>query len=405
LELGEPAYTIATIASRAGKSEAYVYGRIRLADLIPPVAEAFLKDQITIGHALLIAKLPASQQQEAFSAAFRGLWTSEGNSQVLIPVRELGAWIESNILLQLAAAPFDKQDEALVPQAGSCVNCPKRTGFNKLLFADVRKDSCTDPQCFRAKVDTHIAKTMEKRPELVQISSAWNTREGAPLGRNRYVELQIKKSKTNGSATKQPPVQKPCEKMTDAIVTDGGNRGQIVKVCPDPNCRVHHADRPSPQQLQRDRLQERKRIEKEKIAITARHRILATILERLSVPLKKTDLLTVARHVISSVPYNRLPLIAKRHKLEIEQSSASPVEVLQKHVSHYDENALSRLLLEISLLESAYRSGGDADNDVLLITARRYRIDAEKVLKSVAQEFAAKQKKKEKKATPDKSSA
>ena len=139
LELGEPAYTIATIASRAGKSEAYVYGRIRLADLIPPVAEAFLKDQITIGHALLIAKLPASQQQEAFSAAFRGLWTSEGNSQVLIPVRELAAWIESNILLQLASAPFDKQDETLVPEAGSCVNCPKRTGFNKLLFPDVRK--------------------------------------------------------------------------------------------------------------------------------------------------------------------------------------------------------------------------------------------------------------------------
>jgi ParB family chromosome partitioning protein len=89
LELGEPAYTIANIASRAGKSEAYVYGRIRLADLIPSVAEAFLKDQITIGHALLIAKLPPSQQQEAFAAAFRGMWTREGNSQVLIPVREL----------------------------------------------------------------------------------------------------------------------------------------------------------------------------------------------------------------------------------------------------------------------------------------------------------------------------
>jgi ParB family chromosome partitioning protein len=89
LELGEPVYTVASVASRCAKSEAYIYGRIRLADLIPPVAEAFLKDQITIGHALLIAKLPASQQQEAFSAAFRGLWTSEGNSQVLIPVREL----------------------------------------------------------------------------------------------------------------------------------------------------------------------------------------------------------------------------------------------------------------------------------------------------------------------------
>jgi ParB family chromosome partitioning protein len=39
LELGEP-YNIAHIAARAGKSEAYIYGRLRLADLIPPVAEA-----------------------------------------------------------------------------------------------------------------------------------------------------------------------------------------------------------------------------------------------------------------------------------------------------------------------------------------------------------------------------
>jgi ParB family chromosome partitioning protein len=404
LELGEP-YNIAHIAARAGKSEAYIYGRLKLADLIPPVAEAFLKDEITIGHALLIAKLQASQQQEAFAAAFRGMWTSAGNSQVLIPVRELAAWIESNILLQLASVPFDKQDETLVPAAGSCVNCPKRTGFNKLLFADVRKDSCTDPQCFRAKVDAHIAKTMERKPGLVQISSAWNTREGAPLGRNRYVELQIKKAKANGSAARQPATQKPCEKMTDAIVMDGGNRGQIVKVCADVDCKTHHGYRPSPQQLQRDRQQERKRIEKEKIAITARHRILAAILERVSVPLKKADLLTIAQHVLASVPYNRLPLLAKRHKLKIKKSSISLAELLVKHVSRYDESGLSRLLLEISLLESAYRSGGDPDGDVLLSTAKRCRIDAEKLEKAVAHEFATKQKKKEKKSAPDKSAA
>src|SRR5437667_3173788 len=70
LELREP-YNIAHIAARAGKSEAYIYGRLKLADLLPPVAEAFLKDKITIGHALLIAKLPAAHQQEAFAAAYR----------------------------------------------------------------------------------------------------------------------------------------------------------------------------------------------------------------------------------------------------------------------------------------------------------------------------------------------
>jgi len=203
-----------------------VQGRIKLADLIPSVAEAFLKDTIAIGHALLIAKLPDSQQQEAFNAAFRGMWTTDGNSQVLIPVRELSAWIESNILLQLASAPFDKQDETLVPAAGSCSNCPKRTGFNKLLFADVRKDSCTDPQCFRAKIDAHVSHTLETKPQLVQISSAWNTREGAPLGKNRYVELEIKKAKTNGTGSKVAPQQKPCQKMTEAVVMDGGRRGE-----------------------------------------------------------------------------------------------------------------------------------------------------------------------------------
>jgi ParB family chromosome partitioning protein len=181
LELGQP-YTIAHIAARAGKSEAYIYGRLKLAGLIPTVADAFLKDQVTIGHALLIAKLPEAQQQEAFNAAFRQMWTSEGNTQVLIPVRELAAWIESNILLELAAAPFGKDDDRLVPEAGSCTQCPKRTGFNALLFSDVRKDSCTDPQCFRAKVDAHVAKTVEKKPELVQISSAWSSREGARHG-------------------------------------------------------------------------------------------------------------------------------------------------------------------------------------------------------------------------------
>lgn len=127
-----------------------------------------------------------------------------------------------------------------------------------------------------------------------------NTREGAPLGRNRYVELQIKKAKTNGSAAKQSAVQKSCDQMTDAIVMDGGSRGQIVKVCADPTCKIHYGDTPSPQQLQRDRALERKRIEKEKIAITARHRILAAIWERVSVPLKKADLLAVAQHTLGT---------------------------------------------------------------------------------------------------------
>jgi len=72
------------------------------------------------------------------------------------------------------------------------------------------------------------------------------------------VELEIKRPKANGASAKLSAVQKPCDKMTEAIVMDGGKRGQVVKVCADPACRVHHPNTPSPQQVERERAEERK---------------------------------------------------------------------------------------------------------------------------------------------------
>ena len=286
------------------------------------------------------------------NACFRNQWTSDGNTSVLIAVRELAAWIESNILMQLASAPFDKQDETLLPQCGSCVNCPKRTGFNKLLFADVRKNSCTDPQCFQAKIDAHVKKIIESRPKLVQISSAWNSgsREGAPLGRNRYVELDIRK--TGNGRTTASPFQKVCSETVEAIVVDGGRRGQMVKICPDTGCRVHHPNAPTAEQVERERKEERKRIERDKLVITVRHRILAAILERVSAPLKKSDLLVIAESLIEYLPRNQALLLAKRHRIESKQESDSVQEQLTKQASRWDEAAL--------IAKAAHKKGNSA---------------------------------------------
>lgn len=49
-------YDIATIAAKIGKPATFVVNRIQLTQLIPSVAEAFLDDRLTIGHAALIAK-------------------------------------------------------------------------------------------------------------------------------------------------------------------------------------------------------------------------------------------------------------------------------------------------------------------------------------------------------------
>jgi hypothetical protein len=138
------------------------------------------------------------------------------------------------------------------------------------------------------------------------------------------------------------------------------------------------------------------RIEKEKLAITTRHRVLATILQRVSAPLKKADLLAVAHYLIGHLSYSQVPALAKRHKVEAKKNSASAQELLAKQVGRYDEAELCKLLLEISLLDSAYQRSTASRDDVLTEAARRYRVDAEKLQEAVSAELAAKRDKKTK---------
>lgn len=238
LDLPDQQYTIALIAERAGKKPAYVAGRLKLTELIPDVAEAFLTDKLTLGHALLIAKLPPEQQHEAFKAAFKSTWIGSGQAEILLPVRELAVWIESNLLLDLQSVPFDRSDAGLVPEAGSCHDCAKRTGANSLLFPESTHDQCLDRSCFQTKVAAHVASSIQQNPQLVQISSAWGTHNNGILGRGQYVEIARKASR-NGHG-KLPPERTKCSHVTKAIVVEGGNCGHIVDVCADPACETHH---------------------------------------------------------------------------------------------------------------------------------------------------------------------
>ncbi len=185
LDLDEPKYSIERLPRVPEKIAAYVAARLKLTELAPVVVEAFYREEIGVGHALLLAKLQPAQQEQALVACFKEDWSAAGQKpkRILLPVRSLQFWIESNILLVLKLAPFDKSDAQLVPAAGSCVECPLRTGHNKLLFSELGKlDACTAPSCYQAKVDAHIAKTIAAKPKLVQISTAYGQqKEGSAL--------------------------------------------------------------------------------------------------------------------------------------------------------------------------------------------------------------------------------
>jgi hypothetical protein len=117
---------------------------------------------------------------------------------------------------------------------------------------------------------------------------------------------------------------------------------------------------------------------------------------------QQADLLTVANYLIGHLTYSQVPALAKRHKAEAKKDSASAQELLAKQVSKYEEPELCKLLLEISLLDSAFQRSTTSRDDVLMDAAKRYRVDPEKLQKAVAKEFAAKRDKKTLNAKPRK---
>jgi ParB family transcriptional regulator, chromosome partitioning protein len=396
LVLDASRYTVGSIAEHVGKSASYIAQRLRLNDLVESVANAFLEDQIGVGHALEIAKLQPSEQEKAFEAAFKLTWTGAHSTRLLLPVRELAAWIEQNILLELVSVPFDKNDETLIPEAGSCANCSKRTGHNTLLFGEPTKDSCSDGACFNTKLTKFVEQKVAAKPELVQISTSWvGAKNGTILGRGRYVSLELG-AKTGTRKQPLSPYQKPCPHMKDAIVAEGTERGQIVRVCAEPNCAVHFADRrePDPEEVVKQREARRKELLQRKLEATVRYRIFAEVLKKISAPLERADLVLILHILVARTNPVRIEALARRYKLPPSQSSTpgkTQAELLRL-LRRLDETALSKLLMEWVLLEDVESVSRD-EPEYLHQAAKQHRLDVAKLRKTVEQEFAAKQAK------------
>src|SRR5882762_8601038 len=188
-------YRIEKLAARIGKRPEDVAERLKLLDLTEPVANAFVAGHIGLGHALLIAKLSADVQEKALAHCFDGYYAANDTDRSLVPTSRLQAWIAQNIYLSLKSVPFSKDDETLVPEAGSCANCPKRTGFNALLFSEVREDSCVDATCFKQARRAHLAarhedaKSRDDFAELQHDGRYTNSRS-PQLRRSRYAETE-----------------------------------------------------------------------------------------------------------------------------------------------------------------------------------------------------------------------
>jgi ParB/RepB/Spo0J family partition protein len=195
--------SVEQIAARIGRGIAYVYERLALEYLGEPARDAYFEGRITLGVALALATVRDSELQVvALEDLTKHL--QPGESPSVARARET---IKTRYHLRLADAPFDTASGGLVPSAGSCVDCPKRSGNQGTLFADAwgRDNVCLDRACWDSKRDASWA-------EKVSAATA--------AGRHVITSDEAKKLWPYGAGSLQSPKYVDLDAM-DYRFTDG----------------------------------------------------------------------------------------------------------------------------------------------------------------------------------------
>lgn len=185
--------TVDDIAVKVGKSKGYIYGRMKLCDLIPENRKFFYDGKFSPSVALLVARVPAHLQKEAGKAIIKNedYWDED---DVPMTYKQAKEYIEENFMLQLKEAQFDIKEKGLGGKV-SCSECPKRTGNQKELFADMAgADRCADPACFKAKKEAFTQRTindLKKKGKIVLSQEEADTafRYGGDSPSGKYISL------------------------------------------------------------------------------------------------------------------------------------------------------------------------------------------------------------------------
>src|SRR6266478_2909562 len=230
------------------------------------------------------------------------------------------------------------------------------------------------------------------------ISQNYNSTGDTPiLARRNYVEVVTRKPKKGKDAR---PEQRLCDHLKPAIYADGMEKGRLVKICSNPDCKVHFGNR---QREEEQRLQfkaEKKAANRRmKQTISFRHRLMADVLKRVKPQFGTEQMRMVACFALRSLPHELACRLAKRHGF---QNSDDPrdYQMAEKARTLYKKaNAagLAVLIFEALLLGSAERTTEKKEDDPLSIAAALFKIDTKAVRASVAKEGEAKARKKAKK--------
>lgn len=156
--------SVKEIAAQVGKSESYVYQRLKLNGLIEDFRQMYVAGSLTSVQALKLASLDAGSQEEFFEQNCKD-WESNGWASYNFDYRI------KNYQLDFSEAPFDVKDAKLDKEAGACTKCPHNTAVISSLFPDESDQArCTNRPCFDNKSKMfqllNFAVVVSEHPEL-----------------------------------------------------------------------------------------------------------------------------------------------------------------------------------------------------------------------------------------------
>jgi ParB family chromosome partitioning protein len=390
-------YTVEALAAKVGRSPKYIYGRLKLAELTPNLQKAFYEGKLTSGHAMEIARLQPKDQERALSECFPGHGTVRAILKDKDPrpvsVRELRDWIQREVLLSLTQAPFDVNDPNLVPAAGPCSTCPKRSGSTPLLFADTikRPDVCTDPECFKQKQDALIEIRLKEveasgeKPVKVSDSHLFYGHKPLPgvIYRPNYHEA------TAGD----------CPTTTAAVVVEGMRAGTKFHVCTNPKCKTHaaHSVGLSPEV----KAERKKQAAELRIQQVYRKRLIEEVYKRVPSQLSRHELVLIALSYFHQLGHDSQHRIFKFFAWEVPKTKspgggyADYPKLASGRLDRMTTAEFGRFLVVCALASDlycpTYVSGAALSKDSNLAKqAAYYRIKADKVLKEIREAFAKK---------------
>lgn len=136
------------LAGRVGKSVSTIRGLMRLRQLPVKAHKGLEEGVLSATVAELIASRPSeTMREEVAKYALQPDWHDRRPAY-----RQVKDYVREHCMIELKQAPFSQKDAELLPSAGACTSCPKRTGNARDEYPDGRADICADPGCYREKL-------------------------------------------------------------------------------------------------------------------------------------------------------------------------------------------------------------------------------------------------------------